>query len=106
MTDSAPSAFATSIERLLNQVRHWEAPRWSVPAGAGSRADLMYALVQRLADLSAAAEHGERRPVPRDQDMILPDQLRVMADDLLVAEPPTSVLTEATAAVDAVRQML
>ena len=106
MTDSASPAFATSIERLLNQVRHWEMPRWSTPAGSGTRADLMYALVQRLADLAAAAEHREPRPVPRDQDMTLPDQLRVMADDLLAAGPPRSVLTEAAAAVDDLRRAL
>jgi hypothetical protein len=94
--------FATSLERLLNQVRHWEQSRWS----AGKRADRTYALVQHLADLGADAEQRPRRPVPREPDMILPDQLRVMADDLLAATPGPSVLAEAATAVDALRATL
>ena len=45
----------------------------------------MYALVQRLADLGADAEHRPPRPVPWVGELVLPDQLRVMADDLLAA---------------------
>jgi hypothetical protein len=95
--------FATSVERLLNQVRVWEQPRWSLPALGQTRADLTYALVQRLADLGADAEGRAHRPVPREHDMILPDQLRVTADDLLAARPPDAVLQTAMIAVDAVR---
>ncbi|MCO8278049.1 hypothetical protein M1L60_46520 [Actinoplanes sp. TRM 88003] len=94
--------FATSIDRLLNQVRYWEQPRWR----ADSRNDRAYALVQLLADLGADAEGQPRRPVPREHDMILPDQLRVMADDLLAADPPPAVLDEASAAVDQLRHNL
>jgi hypothetical protein len=43
--------------------------------------------------------------VPREHDMILPDQIRVMADDLL-ATGRVEALAEATAAVDAVRKEL
>jgi hypothetical protein len=89
--------FATSVERLHNQVRHWEGQRWK------AKADQMYALVQRLADLGADAEARPRRTVPREHDMILPDQLRVVADDLIAAGP---VPPEATAAVDAARRAL
>jgi hypothetical protein len=92
--------FATSIDRLLTQVRHWEQPRWRGPA------DRTYALVQLLADLSADAEGQPRRPVPREHDMILPDQIRVMADDLIAAAPSAAVLTEAAEAVDALRKGL
>ena len=92
--------FATSIERLLNQVRHWETPRWR----ADGRGDRAYALVQRLADLAADAEGRPRRAVPREADMILPDQLRVMADDLQAL--PGADLTAAAAEVDAVRSSL
>lgn len=93
--------FATSIERLLNQVRHWEQPRWR-----GHRADQTATLVQLLADLGADAEGRPRRPVPREHDMILPDQLRVLADDLLAANPPPPVLAEATRAVEDLRAAL
>ena len=96
------SDFATAAERLLDQVRHWEQPRWS----AAGRADRVHALVQQLADLAADAEGRPRRPVPREHDLILPDQLRVMADDLLAAEPSAPTLAAATEAVDAVRRNL
>ncbi|SNY28093.1 hypothetical protein [Paractinoplanes atraurantiacus] len=89
--------FATSVDRLLNQVRHWEAPRWR----AEGRGDRVYALVQRLADLAADAEGRPRRVVPRESDLVLPDQLRVIADDV-----PAGALQEALAEVDAVRQSL
>jgi hypothetical protein len=95
------SDLATSAERLLTQVRHWEQPRWSKP-----RSQRMYALVQLLADLAADAEGRERRAVPRVHDMVLPDQLRVVADDLLAAGAPAGVLAEAAEAVERVRHEL
>ncbi|GIF19277.1 hypothetical protein BJ973_006322 [Actinoplanes tereljensis] len=91
--------FAASVDRLHNHVRHWEQPRWR-----GKKADQVYALVQLLADLGADAEGQPRRPVPREHDMILPDQLRVVADDLLAAAPDEKTLAEAAAAVDDVRR--
>jgi hypothetical protein len=74
-----------AVDRLVNHVSHWTPSRWaaSSASGAGSRADVMYALVQRLADLGADVEGQPRRPVPRlDNDLALPDQLRVVAADL------------------------
>ena len=90
--------FAAAIDRLLNQVRHWEQPRWRE-----GRADRTYELVQRLADLAADTEGRPRRPVPREHDMILPDQLRVMADDLLAADPPPLLMAEAAEEVNTLR---
>ncbi|MBU2668824.1 hypothetical protein KOI35_35470 [Actinoplanes bogorensis] len=93
--------FATSIDRLLNQIRVWEQPRWNVD----DRAERTFALVQRLADMGADAEGRPRRPVPRDHDMILPDQVRVLADDLIAAGDERALLG-AAAAVDELRSNL
>lgn len=100
--------FETAVRRLITQVGHWEAARWRAPASAGGgiRAEAVRALVQRLADDSADAEQRRRRPVPRLADTVLPDQLRVLADDLLAAAPTEAVLDSATAAVLAVREAL
>jgi hypothetical protein len=98
--------FATSIDRLLNLVHHWAETRWSAPSGTGSRAEMVYTLVQRLADLGAEAEHRPPRPVPRAHCLVLPDQLRVMADDILAAGPSDDLLARATTEVDRVRQAL
>nr|WP_240948148.1 hypothetical protein [Planosporangium mesophilum] len=84
---------------MLNHVSHWTPPRWAAPGapGAGSRADMMHELVQRLADLAADAERLPRRTVPRLENLLgLPDQLRVIAADLRVANPDDE--TFATAA--------
>ena len=117
------SDFATSIDRLLTQVRHWEESRWSAPAATGTKADLAFTLARRLADLAAQAEAQHApgaaaqasahpgaetrdhpvREVPRLHDLVLPDQLRVLADDLLAASPSDALLAEATTAVDDVR---
>ncbi|HWB35761.1 MAG TPA: hypothetical protein VHA75_07035 [Rugosimonospora sp.] len=85
------------MDQLVNQVAHWTPARWA----AGGAGDRVHALAQRLADLGADAEQREHRPVPRlDSDLALPDQVRVLAADLLAADPPPGVLA---AALDAVR---
>ena len=67
----------------------------------------MFALVQELADVLAGAEDRPSRPVPRlDNDLALPDQLRVMVDDLLLAAVPASTLTAASDAIAAARAAL
>ena len=100
--------FRVAVQRLLARVGHWENPRWAAAgsSGAGTRGDLVYGLVQRLADLGADAESRPHRPVSREPDMVLPDQVRVMADDLLAAEASDDLLTEAVKEVLAVREAL
>jgi hypothetical protein len=101
--------FATSVGRLLHQVGHWEQPRWSAAGKGGlTRAAHLRQLVQRLADFGADAEGGPRREVPLAGagDLTLPDQLRVMADDLLAAGPAEETLRAAAGEVDQARQRL
>ena len=100
--------FETAVQRLISQVGHWEAARWSKPtrAATSTRGQAVFALVQRLADHGADAEQRRHRPVPRLADTVLPDQLRVMADDLVAATPPEDVLAHATKDVIDVRNTL
>ncbi|GLW31428.1 hypothetical protein [Actinoplanes regularis] len=100
------SDFATSVERLLTQVRHWEEGRWKASVGAGTKGDLVFGLVQRLADLGAEAESRAARAVPRTHDLVLPDQLRVVADDIIAADPAEELLARATSAVDDLRSTI
>jgi len=97
------------VELLVRQVRHWTAPRWGAVATGGNtaRADLMHRLVQEIANLAADAEGEPRRTVPRlENDLVLPDQLRVVAADLLAADPPPETLARAVAEVTATRSAL
>ncbi|MFG2009732.1 hypothetical protein ACGFNF_11730 [Micromonospora sp. NPDC048868] len=97
-----------AVELLVRQVGHWQQPRWAAAAAGGnvSRADLVHRLVQEMANLAADVEGGPRRTVPRlDNDLALPDQLRVVAADLVAAAPP-EVLARAAAEVTATRNAL
>ena len=68
---------------LCDKLRRWSRRSWAVPAeGGGSRADAVAAVVQALADLAAAAEGRPARPVPRQPDGTLGDQLAVMLHDV------------------------
>jgi hypothetical protein len=74
---------------------------------AGTRAELVFRLVQELADLGAAAEGIPSRPVPRlDNDLALPDQVRVMVSDLLLAPASDETLTKAAAAIQTTTRAL
>ncbi|MGR6317286.1 hypothetical protein Q2K19_06535 [Micromonospora soli] len=98
-----------AVELLVRQVGHWTQPRWSAQAEGGnvSRADLVHKLVQEIANLAADAEGEPRRDVPRlGNDLVLPDQLRVVAADLVAAGPPGPVLAEAAGAVAKTRSAL
>lgn len=78
---------AVAVARLVGQVQHWTPARWAKPAEAGgTRADVVHGLAQRLADAAADATGEPRRPVPRlENDLALPDQLRVLCADLVAA---------------------
>ncbi|WP_173056480.1 hypothetical protein [Phytohabitans houttuyneae] len=97
-----------AVDLFVGQTGHWTASRWAQPAGAaGTRGDLTHGLVQRIADRAADAEGEPRRPVPRlVADPALTDQLRVVAADLIAANPPAAVIAEAAADVQAVRAAL
>ena len=95
-----PAELRDAVDRLVGRVQHWTPSRWERPsevAGA-SRADLVHALAQRLADAGADAEGEVRRAVPRlDNDLALPDQIRVLASDALAGGASPEVI-EALAA--------
>lgn len=101
-----------AVSRLVNQVGHWTPERWSRPAtgaghDAGTRADLVYGLVQRIADRAADAEALPRRVVPRlESNLALPDQLRVVTADLVAAAPPPDALEIAVADVTTIHALL
>jgi hypothetical protein len=76
----------------------------SLPA---RRSDIMYALVQELADVAADVEHRTRRVVSRlDNPLALPDQLRVMAADIIAAAPADDVLDHAARLIARVSRLL
>jgi hypothetical protein len=105
----SPEELSRAVDLLTRQVGHWEAPRCGAPATTGNiaRADLMHHLVQRIANLDADAEGEPRRDVPRlDNDLALPDQLRVVTADLAAAGAPAEVLAEAVTEVNATRTKL
>lgn len=121
---NSAAALRAAADRLVNRVSHWTPARWerpvradldasgppiavSSPAVALTRADLVFGLVQELADLAAQVEARPRRDVPRlDNKLALPDQVRVMVADLLAADPPTEMVHAATATVDAATRAL
>lgn len=101
------SDLATAVRRLADGVAHWTPAAWAAAPDGARRADVLHGLVQRLADLDADTECEPRRPVPRlDNDLALPDQLRVVAADLLAADPPEPVRAAASAAVREARATL
>jgi hypothetical protein len=101
---AAEDVLDQEVARLANRVAHWTPSRWTASSvrRGDTRAGVMYALVQRLADAAADAEGQPRRTVPRlANDLALPDQLRVVAADLIGARPEPAVLTELAQAVAA-----
>lgn len=104
-----PHELRTAVGRLIDQVLHWTPSRWGAASSVSglSRADAFHALVQRIADLAAAAEGHPQRTVPRlENDLALPDQLAVVTLDLLHSAPDHATLTEARAAIADARTAL
>ncbi len=63
---------------------------------------MVYGLVQRLADRCAGLEGRAAQAVPRlENDLALPDQLRVMVTDLTLVGAADDLLRDAAADVDA-----
>jgi hypothetical protein len=84
-----------AVDRLIGRVQHWAPARWARPSAVDgtTRAELVHGLAQRLADAGADASGEPRRPVPRlANDLALPDQLRVLATDLLAAPAPAETV--------------
>jgi hypothetical protein len=85
LTDSLQDA----VGRLVNRVLHWTPNRWAKPFADDSpetRAARVHVLAQRLADAAADAEGQPHRRVPRlDNDLAIPDQLRVLVADAAAA---------------------
>jgi hypothetical protein len=114
--DAATERLSRAVDRLVAQVAHWQPDRWTGgpdessgraeagrPDVGGSRADRVFALVQRLADRCADAEGRPPMAVPRLGDLVLPDQLRVVARDLRMAGGAAEVSADD---VDGVRRTL
>ncbi|GIH12085.1 hypothetical protein [Rugosimonospora africana] len=99
---------ARAVDRLIDQVAQWPPSRWvALTKAGGSRAKVVHALAQRLADLEAGSTGHPRHEVPRlDNDLVLPDQVKVTARDLLAAGAAPDVLAEAGQAVADARAAL
>ena len=97
------------VEMLARQTSQWTPARWSAVAepGTPSRAELVYGLIQRIADLAAEVEGQHRREIPpMESPLLLIDQLRVMAADLILAGAPEGLTHAAAADVSEVRALL
>lgn len=97
--EPAPASLLRRESRsLVQRLRLWTPARWAAAAAPhGTRGDLVHHLVQDLADLAAQVEGQPRRAVPRLDDLGLADQLAVVSDDLVRADPPDEVARAATA---------
>lgn len=77
----AAELFGREARSLVERLRLWTPERWAAAAPPyGTRGDLVHHLAQSL--VTAARETED--PLPRlDNDLALPDQLSVTADDLV-----------------------
>lgn len=99
MTRELPVDLLRRESRLLVQrLRLWTPARFAAAAPPfGTRGDLVHHLAQALADAAAQQEEQPRRLLPKLDDLALPDQLAVTADDLARAAPPPEVARAAVA---------
>jgi hypothetical protein len=90
---------------LCDKLRRWSRRSWAVPVdGGGSRGDAVFAVVQALADLAAAADRRPARAVPRQPDGTLGDQLAVMLYEArATGDPAAAARAEAEVAALATR---
>lgn len=98
-----------ATRHLVKRVSYWTPPRWAASSASNpgrSRADVVYDLVERLAELAIDAEGLPRRAVPRLPDHVLPDQVRVLVADLIAADAPEAVLRTAADLVTAATREL
>ena len=103
----ADDRLTVTVGRLVGQIGHWTPSRWAASGASGvPRGDTVHALVQWFADRCADAEGRAHLPVPRlDNDLALPDQLKVVAADLARFGGP-ALVDEAADKVRAVRGQL
>ena len=80
---AADERLLAEITVLLHRISRWTVDSWKIRANARARSDAVFALVQRLADVAADAEHQPRRNVPRLDELMLVDQLTVMVHDVV-----------------------
>ncbi|EXG79969.1 hypothetical protein CryarDRAFT_1024 [Cryptosporangium arvum DSM 44712] len=119
--------FRLSVGRLTTLLSYWTPPRFSAAASplvgdavsalcatSGSAleegvsvAERLHVVVQVLADLGADAEGQPRRAVPRMVEPgTLVDQLTVLGDDYVAADPDVEELDRVTRGLDALRAAL
>ncbi|HVE73597.1 MAG TPA: hypothetical protein VNA30_00685 [Mycobacteriales bacterium] len=84
---------------LVQRLRLWTPARWAAAAEPwGTRADVVHHLAQAFADEAAEREGEPSRPLPRlPNDLALPDQLAVVAADLVATGLTTEEDHRATA---------
>ena len=83
---------------LVQRLRLWTPARWVATAEPyATRADVVRHLAQALADAAATAEGLPLRDLPRLDDLGVADQLAVVSDDLVRADPSPDVARAATA---------
>lgn len=82
-TEPVDRRLLTETTALLHRIGRWTVDGWHIEVHGRARSETVFALVQRLADVAADAEHQPRRIVPRLDDPMLVDQLTVMVHDVL-----------------------